>query len=299
MTSECDSQVSERRHVVITGASSGIGAALTQALAADGFSLHVCSRRQDKLSEVTKDNSIADGFPCDVAKEDQVRAFAEHVRSKASQIDVLINCAGIFGAVGPAVMTESDEWFEAIKVNLLGTYLMAKHIVPLMKSHQGARIVNFSGGGAFSVFANYSSYAVSKAGVARLTENLAVELADVGISVNAVAPGFVATEIHQRTLKAGPTLAGDEHYENTVSLIREGSVPMELPVDCVRFLLSERAQELTGKTLSASFDPWKTEEFVESIREINQSDLYSQRRINLANLPEDSPLRAKLDRSGG
>jgi 3-oxoacyl-[acyl-carrier protein] reductase len=122
--------------------------------------------------------------------------------------------------------------------------------------------------------------------VVRLTENLAVELAAAGISVNAIAPGFVATPIHEATLQVGSEMAGDEHFRRTQQLLQEGAVPMEVPVACVKFLLSDRAGQLTGKTISASFDPWDTADFVAQIPQINQSDLYTLRRINLVNLPD-------------
>lgn len=285
--------MSEPRHVVITGASSGIGAALTKTLASDGFALYVCARRVDKLNGVTGDNAIAFGYPCDVSQEEQVIEFVAQVRARTPHVDALINCAGSFGAIGPLQQTDSHEWYKTVEVNLYGAYLMTKHVVPFMVRERNPCIINFSGGGAFSPFPNYSAYAVSKAAVVRLTENSAIELASKGIKVNAIAPGFVATEIHEATLHVGPAMAGDEHFEHTQRLLREGSVPIEVPVGCVRFLLSDRARELTGKTISASFDPWGTPEFVELIPQINQSDLYTLRRINLVNLPE-RPLRSDL-----
>jgi len=261
---------------VITGASSGIGAALARALASDGSTLYVCARRADKL-----DDTVAFGYPCDVSREEQVAEFVAQVRARTPRVDALINCAGVFGAIGPLLETDSREWYETIKVNLYGTYLMTKHVAPLMVAERSPCVINFSGGGAFGPFPNYSAYAVSKAAVVRLTETLAVELAPRGVKVNAVAPGFVATEIHQATLRKGPGMAGVEHFERTRQLLREGSVPIEVPVACVRFLLSPQARELTGKTISASFDPWDTPEFVKAIPRINRSELYTLRRINL------------------
>ena len=279
--------MSDSKHIVVTGASSGVGAAITRAFADEGHTLYVCARRAEKLDEVTQNNSIAFGYPCDVSQEEQVREFADRVREKAPHVDALVNCAGGFGSIGPAVQTNSEQWFKTVETNLFGTYLMVKHIVPLMAGERNPRIINFSGGGALSPFPNYSAYAVSKAAVVRLTENLAIELAPSRISVNAVAPGFMSTEIHQATLAAGPSLAGTEHFEQTHRLLQNGSIPIELPVACVKFLLSDDARGLTGKTISASFDPWDQREFAERIALINQSDLYTMRRINPINLQDD------------
>lgn len=280
-------------HIVITGASSGIGAALTHALSADGHHLYVCARRASGLAEITKDGTVAMWRTCDVSQERDVAEFVEWVAEHTRHVNALINCAAVVEPIGPVLETNSQQWLNTITINLFGTYLMVKFVVPLMEKAERPRIIAFSGGGAFNAFPNYSAYAVSKAAVVRLTENLAIELAPFGIKVNAVAPGFVATPIHEDTMRAGPDKAGEEYFQYTKRLLREGAVPMEVPVACVRFLLSEQAGDLTGKTISASFDPWGTHVFQERIAEINQSDLYTLRRINLVNLP-DAPLRTAL-----
>lgn len=286
--------MTERRCALVTGASSGIGAAITRALARDGWTLYVCARRADRLREVTAGNARAFSYVCDVSEEDSVAAFVDAVRGSVPHVDALVNCAAVIGPIGPTSETDSQEWHHTLQVNLGGTYLMIKHVLPLMGGSSKPRIINFAGGGAFSPFPNYSAYAASKAAVVGLTENLALELAPRGITVNAVAPGFVATGIHTATLHAGPALAGEEYARNTAQLLKEGSVPVEVPVACVRFLLSTAADGLTGKTISAAFDPWDTPEFAELSNEINGSDLYTQRRINLVNLPEGR-LREALD----
>ena len=286
--------MSQPLQIIITGASSGIGAALTHALSADGHYLYVCARRADRLAEITKDGTVGMWRTCDVSQEQDVADFIEWVTEHTRHVDALINCAAVIGPIGPVLETDSQQWLNTIAINLFGTYLMIKFVVPLMKETQHPRIISFSGGGAFNTFPNYSAYAVSKVAVVRLTENLAIELAPLGITVNAVAPGFVATEIHEETMRVGPDKAGEEYFQYTQRLLREGAVPMEVPVACVRFLLSEQAEDLTGKTISASFDPWATRVFQERIAEINQSDLYALRRINLVNLP-DGPLRTVLN----
>lgn len=284
------------KQVVITGASSGIGAALTRTLAAEGHVIYACARREERLRQVTQHDTLALGRACDVSKEHEVKAFIGWLRGRTSSVDALIHCAGRFGAIGPLPATDTDEWRRTVEANLFGAYLMVKHVVPLLERGRRPRIVTFSGGGAFSPFVNYSAYAVSKAAIVRLTEILALELAPLGITVNAVAPGFVATEIHQATLRVGPTVAGREFFEQTKRALEEGGVPMEVPVACVKFLLSDEAAGLTGKTISASFDPWGAPVFLDLIPQINASDVYTLRRINPINLPE-SDLRQALSQA--
>jgi NAD(P)-dependent dehydrogenase (short-subunit alcohol dehydrogenase family) len=283
----------EPLRIILTGASSGIGAALVRALAADGHSLFVCARRGERLREVTRGHPLARGYICDVSDEQQVHAFVDWVKHQTPYVDAVINCAGAFAAIGSLATTDSRDWLNVISVNLFGTYLMSKHALPLLDGSKRPRIINFAGGGAFSAFRNYSAYATSKAGIVRLTECLGAELAEQGIGVNAVAPGFVATEFHEATMVAGPEKAGSVHYERTKAILDGHGVPMSVPVDCVRFLLSDEALGLTGKTLSANFDPWRSAAFRLRIDDITRSELYTMRRVNIVNLPQGS-LRATL-----
>lgn len=277
----------ELLRVVVAGASSGIGAAVVRALAEDGHHLHACARGSDRLATVVDSAPGAVATQCDVSEESQVISFVKEVGCREAGVDALINCVGAYGPIGPVEETDSDDWVRTIGTNLLGAYYLCKHFTPLLRNGNSATILNFAGGGAFNPFPNYSAYAVSKAAVVRLTETLAAELSRHRITVNAFAPGFVATGIHQATLEAGPAMAGAEFHEHTLKMLAEGAVPIEWPVACVRYMLSERARGLTGKTISISFDPWASEEFRRLIPEINDSGLYTMQRINLCHLEGD------------
>jgi 3-oxoacyl-[acyl-carrier protein] reductase len=282
--------------IVLTGASSGIGAALTTALAEDGHQLFVCARRLDRLNQVTRDNTLARGWACDVSDEGQVKRFLERVREVTPQVDALVNCAGLFGAIGPIETTDSQEWLNTLRVNLFGAYLMIKHTLPLLQGAPSPRVINVAGGGAFSPFPNYSAYGCSKAALVRLTECVAAELAQRGVAVNGLVPGIIATEAHQATLRAGEDRAGALHYRRTLAVLNEGGAPMAKVIACLKALLSPQMQGLTGKTLSANFDPWCTRVFQERVRDITRSDLYTCRRYNIVNLPAGS-LREDLGKA--
>jgi 3-oxoacyl-[acyl-carrier protein] reductase len=283
----------ETRRVLIAGASAGIGAALVEALAADGHAVFACARRGDALKIATRGDALARSRVCDVGEESQVVELFRWIRAQTDGLDAMILCAGAFGAIGPVHETDSGAWWATLRSNVLGTYLMVKHGLPLLERGRRSRILTFSGGGAFGTFPRYSAYATSKAAVVRLTECLADELGPRGIAVNAVAPGMVLTEIHQATLDAGPERAGAEHYERTKAAMAQGGVPMEVPVACVRFLLSREADGLTGKTIAANFDPWRAPEFRAHLDEITKSEVYTMRRINPVHLP-DGPLKELL-----
>jgi NAD(P)-dependent dehydrogenase (short-subunit alcohol dehydrogenase family) len=282
------------RHIVIAGASSGIGAALTSALAAAGDHLYVCARREDRLREITRVGPSVVGFACDVANEGQVQEFWDSVAERTPVVDALINSAGGFGVIGPVEQTDSQGWLETLQVNLFGTYLMIKHGLPLLRQSVDARILNLSGGGAFDAFPNYSAYACSKAGVVRLTECLAAELADDHIAVNALAPGLVATETHEATLAQGPELAGDQ-FQLTLAMLEGGGARMETVIRCVRRLLAPELRGLTGKTVGVNYDPWESDRLPAAIPEIVASDLWTMRRINPINLISSS-LRSAIQR---
>jgi NAD(P)-dependent dehydrogenase (short-subunit alcohol dehydrogenase family) len=268
---------------------------LTQALAQQGHELFVCARRKDRLERITAGLPAAHGWQCDVTDERQVEEFVCGVKETVPAIDALINCVGTFGAIGPLAATDTNEWFDTIRVNLLGPYLVIKHFLPLLTGAADPRIVNVAGGGAFSPFPNYSAYACSKAALVRLTECLAAELAPAGVAVNALAPGIIATEAHDATLQAGADRAGTVQYRRTLAILRDGGASMERVVECIQALLSEKLHGLTGKTISANFDPWGTETFQTRLNEITRSDLYTSRRYNVVNLPPGS-LRDELAR---
>jgi len=276
-----------RKNIVITGASSGIGKALAESLIKDGHNLIICARRRELLKAISEQCKIASYRVVDVSVKKQVIKFADFVEKKYGHVDSLICCAGIYGAIGQFWEVNDDDWWNTIKTNLYGTFLTIKYFTPLLKRANNPSVVTFSGGGAFNSFPFYSAYATSKAAIVRLTETIAEELKAFGISVNAVAPGFINTPIHKATLAAGPKIVGDDFYNYTQKKLLDGSIQMDVPINCVKFLISDLAKGLTGKTISASFDPWSTEEFINDIPNISSSDLYTMRRINKENIPEN------------
>lgn len=206
-----------------------------------------------------------------------MRNFFAEIGKRRSSIDVILHCAAVLGPLGTFDTIDSEEWRAAVNTNLFGTYLVIKHALPLMQPEKRPRILVLSGGGAFDPMPNVSAYGASKAAIVRFVETIAVELSSRNIAANAVAPGFAPTDIHKATLAVGRELGG-EHYDKTVKLISNWDNSMHVPIDCVRYMISDRSAKLTGKTISARYDPWDEPEFDEHIDEIAASPLYSTQR---------------------
>lgn len=286
--------VPEDQKVVIIGASSGIGAALVMGLGGKRRRLFAGARRLDRLEAVCDSRSDCGYAQVDAADTASIQDFYEKANDSLGGIDAVICCVGGYGAIGPVDAVSPDRWLTALQNNLGAAFLSLRFGLPMIKkSGRSPRFILFAGGGAFDPLPRYSAYAVSKAGIVRLMETAAAEEADSGILINAVAPGFVDTEIHNATLDAGPDVAGKSFHAMTEDKIAGGSVPIETPVACVRYLLSDAANGLTGKTLSASFDPWASPDFHENTTALSQSSLYTMQRVNLTHLPTD-PLAEKI-----
>ena len=272
---------SKKINILITGGSSGIGLEIVKSLNKREHNILVCSRSKKKLNNIINQHKNVKIFKCNVSKETQVKKLYKYCKKKFKKIDVIINAAGIYGSIGKIEDTKFTEWKKAIEINFFGTYLICKYFISFLRSSKIKKIINFAGGGAFNPFPNYSSYASSKAALVRFSETLASELEKEKISVNCIAPGFVVTPLHKATMAAGSKKAGKKFLNFTKHKLRKGSIPVEIPVKCVEFLISKKSKNLTGKTISASYDKWHSKEFQMKIPNYNKSDIFTMRRINL------------------
>lgn len=269
--------------IVITGGSMGIGLAVSKKCVAEGAQVIIAARNQADLDAAIEELGSVSGqknfsYSLDVSDPVQVAKFAEVCATEYKSIDGLVNCAGVYGPIGKIDEIDMEAFAQAVQINLLGTVYMCNAFVPLLKQSSAKKIVNFAGGGAASPFPRYSAYASSKAAIVRLTENLALELAEDGFDVNCIAPGFVVTRLHQRTIDAGPEAATDDFYEKTKEQIEKGGVPPEVSADLAAFLLSDASAGITGKFLAAPYDPWQEKDFQDRLK--NEKDLATLRRID-------------------
>jgi 3-oxoacyl-[acyl-carrier protein] reductase len=150
-------------------------------------------------------------------------------------------------------------------------------VLPAFRARGAGKIVNLSGGGATAPLPRLSAYAASKAAVVRFTETLAEELRGTGVDVNAVAPGALNTRLLDEVLEAGPEKVGKAFYERSLKQKAEGGAPLEKGAALCAFLLSTESDGITGRLLSAVWDPWA--ELPARRAELEKSDIYTLRRI--------------------
>ena len=274
-------------NALITGGSQGLGKAIAECFLREGANIVLCARNEKDLS-ATRDE-LAKKFPgqkvaaktCDVANESQVNDLVAFALRELRTLDALVLNAGIYGPMGPTESVSLDEWRRAIDINLFGVLLPCRAVIPHFKKAGRGKIVVLSGGGATNPLPNISAYAASKAAVVRLMETLAEELKPFHVDVNAIAPGALATRLVDEVLAAGPDKVGAAFFEKNKGWKEKGAVPLELGANLAVYLASAESNGITGKLISAQWDPWK--ELQTHRDELAKSDIYCLRRI----VPED------------
>jgi 3-oxoacyl-[acyl-carrier protein] reductase len=216
-------------------------------------------------------------IPADVARREDVRRAVDRALEACGKVDLLVNCAGRQGPIGPLWENDAPDWARTIEVNLMGTVYCIQAVLPGMMGRRRGKIINFSGGGATSPRPNFSAYAASKAAIVRLTETLAEELRPFNVQVNAVAPGAINTGMLEEVLAAGKA-AGAE-LAAAQSRKAQGGTPIELAARLVVFLASGASGSLTGKLISAPHDGWQTWD-AENLARLDGSPWYTLRRLD-------------------
>jgi len=267
------------RTALITGAGRGIGAAIARLFATQGARLAIAARSRDELEYVAAD-CRASGADCAIHLVDiSVRDEVQHVVDAVGQIDVLVNCAGTYGPIGPLVDNDMNDWEHALAVNLMGTVYTCRAAIPGMVERNRGSIINLSGGGATTPLPNLSLYAVSKAAVARLTDTVAAELAGTNVRVNAIAPGAIDTRLQDDVLAAGEKAGPLFDRIRAMRATGLGATPLQVPAQLALFLASDASAGLTGKLISAPHDPWQSWDATR-IERLNRSSWYTIRRLD-------------------
>jgi NAD(P)-dependent dehydrogenase (short-subunit alcohol dehydrogenase family) len=234
------------RVALVTGAARGIGLATAKKFLTEGWRVALLDIEGELLgravAEIGRDEATL-ALTCDVSDAAAVAAAMTTVEQRFGRLDALVNNAGI-AVFAPLMETSETDWRRVLEVNLTGPFLCTKAAVPLMREGNGGAIVNITSISAVRASTLRSAYGTSKAGLAHLTKQLAVELASLNIRVNAVAPGPVDTamakQVHTREIRAD--------YHDAIPLNRYG-LEEEL-AEAIYFLCSERSSYITGQILA-------------------------------------------------
>jgi NAD(P)-dependent dehydrogenase (short-subunit alcohol dehydrogenase family) len=269
-------------NAIITGGSQGLGKVIAEHYLAEGANVVVCARSDKELSATRAE--LSGKFPaqkvltrtCDVSHETQVNDLVADALRELGSVQALVLNAGVYGPMGPTESVDLAAWRRAMDINLYGVLLPCRAVIPHFKKAGRGKIVVLSGGGATNPLPNISAYAASKAAVVRLMETLAEELKAFHVDVNAIAPGALATRLVGEVLAAGPEKVGTAFYEKNKQWKEKGATPPELGARLAVYLASGESDGISGKLISAQWDPWeKLHEFKADLN----SDIYALRRI--------------------
>jgi NAD(P)-dependent dehydrogenase (short-subunit alcohol dehydrogenase family) len=265
----------EGRNAIITGASQGLGLEIARAFVRAGANVVICARDAARLEDVAAELHVV-AEPADVSIEEDARRVVDRAVAELGHIDILVNNAGVYGPMGDLDTIDWQAWTRAVEINLYGSVLMCRHVLPHMRARRYGKIIQLSGGGATGPLPRISAYAASKAAVVRFGETLAEEVRADGIDVNSIAPGPLNTRLLDEVLEAGPAAVGQSFYDRAVKQKADGGADLAHGAALAVFLASAASDGITGKLLSAIWDPW---EDLPSHAEDLRGDVYTLRRV--------------------
>ena len=270
--------------VLVTGASKGLGYEVAKYFLKFGSNLMICSRNHiqirkayKKLNKIKKQNQKIFYSVTDISSFKQVEKLINKTIKKLKKIDVLVNNAAIHGPIGHIEKINWDEWVKTIQINLFGSVLLCRTVLPYFKKRNKGKIIQLSGGGAASPLPFISSYAVSKAAIVRFVENLSEEVKNYNIYINAVAPGPLNTDMLKEVLKAGQKKVGKTYYNNALKRKKTEGIPFSKACELILFLGSKYSDGIKGKLISALWDDYKN--WVNYKKLLKKTDTYTLRRI--------------------
>jgi|SRR3989344_5390344 len=271
-----------KKTALVTGGARGIGFAIAKELITQETKVVICSRTQSDLQKalitLNRKGKVAYGTICDVSKLADCKKLIEFSFNSLGKIDVLVNNAGIYGSIGPFEKVNLKDWQTTLQINLMGMVYCSYLVIPSMEKNGGGKIINLCGAGVGGnkTMPRFSAYFTSKFAVAGFSEVLADELQEKNIQVNSVSPGAVNTYLNEYLIKEGPNKSGMEMYKQALRQKKEGGIPPQIVAKLVAFLSSDESDHISGRLLSAKWNP------PESMKEVKRftENLFKLRRID-------------------
>lgn len=248
------------KKAIVTGATKGMGAAITTTLAREGADVVLAARESDPLDRVAREvramGRAAHVVACDVTDEAQVKAMVNHALDAfGARIDILVNVAGVTGPVETPVQDIAvSDFDDVITANERGTFLPIKHVVPTMIAQRSGKIVNIGGTSGLRGYAMRTAYSASKWAVRGITRTVALEVGKYNVNVNAVCPGIVETPRMQKLCEEKARVRGwtvDEVYDEYVQemALKRVTTPGDV-ANAVLFMASEDSRQITGQAIT-------------------------------------------------
>ncbi|MBZ9813254.1 SDR family NAD(P)-dependent oxidoreductase [Mesorhizobium sp. CA7] len=243
------------KHALVTGGGSGVGKAIAQVLAAEGVAVTICGRREATLAEVTKENDRIFAVTADVTNEAAMADVYQKAEAARGPFDIVVANAGMAGSAA-AHKTALADWQRTLDVNLTGAFLTVKPALSGMLARKTGRIIFIASTAGLKGYAYVAPYVAAKHGVVGLMRALAAETAKSGVTVNAVCPGFVETEMLEESVQRIVEKTGRSTDEARASLAATNPqghfIQPEEVAAAVLWLCSDAARSITGQAISIS-----------------------------------------------
>jgi NAD(P)-dependent dehydrogenase (short-subunit alcohol dehydrogenase family) len=260
---------------IVTGGGRGIGRAIARKFAAAGAAVAVSARTEDQLDEavglIDRDGGRALAIVADITDRFSVEFMVAETQRRLGPIDILVNNAGVGGPVGPLWENDPDDWRRCLEINVDGPFLCCRAVLPEMIARRRGRIINLTSGIGNRSYPYLSAYNVAKTAVTRLTETLADETREHGVSVFLMTPGLVQTDMPS---EIGSSESGRKWLPDFAPNHAANAQPPDRAAELCLYLASGKADALSGRYINVRDD---VEELTKRADEIKQQDLYALR----------------------